>query len=127
MWVRPQDEIESHCQELQQSVFQLWELSHPCQTLWLLSMAPWAPVVSPRASATHPETMGERQIRYKEKECLPVPLLKGKGPEMEGSPPWEMMRSSPWMNQFAESAKAQERDYEKRRHLHKNFGSMCLF
>ena len=28
MWVRPQDEIESHCQELQQSVFQLWKLSH---------------------------------------------------------------------------------------------------
>ena len=50
-------------------------------------------------------------IQYKEKECLPVPLLKGKGPEMEGSPPWEMMRSSPWMNQFAESAKAQEREY----------------
>ena len=59
MWVRPQDEIESHCQELQQSVFQLWELSHPCQTLWLLSMAPWPLVVSPRASATDPETMGQ--------------------------------------------------------------------
>ena len=64
------------------------------------------------------------------KESLPVPLLKGKGPEMEGSPPWEMNyveKSSPWMNQFAESAKAQEREYEKRRHLHKNFGSSVLF
>ena len=30
------------------------------RTLWLLSMAPWPAVVSPRASATHPETMGER-------------------------------------------------------------------
>ena len=66
------------------------------------------------------------ELQYK-KECLPVPLLKGKGREMEGSPPWEMMRSSPWMNQFAESAKAQEREYEKRRHLHKNFGSTVLF
>ena len=56
----PEDEIESYGQELQQSVFQLWELSHPCQTLWLLSMAPWPLVVSPRASATYPETMGER-------------------------------------------------------------------
>ena len=66
-------------------------------------------------------------IQYKENECLPVPLLKGKDRSMEGSQPWEMMRSSPWMNQFAESAKAQEREYEKRRHLHKNFGSTGLF
>ena len=78
------------------------------------------------------------ELQYK-KECLPVPLLKGKGPEMEGSPPWEMhhverpdpdiekMRRSPWMNQFGESIKAQEREYEKRRHLHKNFGSSVLF
>ena len=68
------------------------------------------------------------ELQYK-KECLPVPL-KGKGPEMEGSPPWEMNfveRNRPWLNQFGESAKAQEREYEKRRHLHKNFGSMCLF
>ena len=67
---------------------------------------------------------------YKENECLPVPLLKGKGRSMEGSLPWEMNyveRSSPWMNQFAESAKAQEREYEKRRHLHKNFGSTVFF
>ena len=32
-----------------------------------------------------------------------------------------------WLNQFAESAAAQEREFEKRRHLHKNFGSMTLF
>ena len=64
------------------------------------------------------------------KESLPVPLLKGKGQEMEGSPPWEMNfveRNRPWFNQFGESAKAQEREYEKRRHLHKNFGSTVLF
>ena len=60
MWVRSQDEIESYGQELQQSVFQLWELCPWERTLWLLSMAPWPLVVSPRASATYPETMGER-------------------------------------------------------------------
>ena len=73
------------------------------------------------------------------KESLPVPLLKGKFPEMERPLPWgmhhverpdsglEKMRRSPWMNQFGESIKAQEREYEKRRHLHKNFGSSILF
>ena len=78
------------------------------------------------------------ELHYK-KEYLPVPLLKGKGPEMETPRPWglhyverpdtelEKMRRSPWMNQFGDSIKAQEREYEKRRHLHKNFGSMGLF
>ena len=78
------------------------------------------------------------ELQYK-KECLPVPLLKGKFPEMEKPLPWgmhhversdpeiEKMRRSPWMNQFGESVKAQEREYEKRRHLHKNFGSSVLF
>ena len=68
-----------------------------------------------------------------------LPLLKGKFPEMEKPLPWgmhvlerpdaelEKMRRSPWMNQFADSIKAQEREYEKRRHLHKNFGSAILF
>ena len=60
VWVGPQDEIESHRQELQQGVFQLWELSHPCKTLWLFPMASWPAVASPRASATVPETMGQR-------------------------------------------------------------------
>ena len=65
------------------------------------------------------------------KESPPVPLLKGKGPEMypveRSDESIEKMRRSPWMNQFGESIKAQEREYEKRRHLHKNFGSMGLF
>ena len=59
MWVRSQDEVKSHRQELQQSVFQLWELCPWERTLWLLSMASWSPVVSPRASATYPETLGQ--------------------------------------------------------------------
>ena len=78
------------------------------------------------------------ELQYK-KECLPVPLLKGKSPEMEKPLPWgmhhversdpdiEKMRRSPWMNQFGESIKAQEREYDNRRHLHKNFGSSVLF
>ena len=64
-----------------------------------------------------------------------VPLLKGKFPEMEKPLPWgihhdaavEKMRRSPWMKQFGDSIQAQEREYEKRRHLHKNFGSSVLF
>ena len=65
------------------------------------------------------------------KEC--VPLLKG--PEKEQPRPWgihhdaalEKIRRDPWMNQFGESVQAQEREFERRRHLHKNFGSTCLF
>ena len=75
-----------------------------------------------------PPEVHQRKIE----EGLPIPLLKGRGHEMEGSVPWEMnyverCRNSPWVNQFADSVKAQEREYEKRRHLHKNFGSSCLF
>ena len=51
-------------------------------------------------------------------EVRPIPLLKGPDP-------WE--KDKPWFNQFADSVKAQEREYETRRHLHKNFGSSCLF
>ena len=36
-------------------------------------------------------------------------------------------REKQWLNQFAESAETQERESERRRHLHKNFGSMTLF
>ena len=91
-----------------------------------------------------PREQAQPTLRRWVKESLPVPLLKGKGPEKERSPPWgmhhvemryverpnpeiEKMKRSPWMNQFGESIKAQEREYEKRRHLHKNFGSSVLF
>ena len=74
----------------------------------------------------------------------PVPLLKRKSPEMEKPRPWgmhaversdpeiEKMKRSPWMNQFGDSVKAQEREFERRRHLHGNFvsgnfGSGILF
>ena len=86
-----------------------------------------------------PREQAQPTLRRWVKESLPVPLLKGKFPEMEKPLPWgmhhversdpeiEKMRRSPWMNQFGESIKAQEREYEKRRHLHKNFGSSVLF
>ena len=86
-----------------------------------------------------PREQAQPTLRRWVKESLPVPLLKGKFPEMEKPLPWgrhpversdaniEKMKRSPWMNQFGESVKAQEREYEKRRHLHKNFGSMGLF
>ena len=60
-----------------------------------------------------------------------VPLLKkhcldtGKD---NASPERDVVeRHWPWANQFGEAIKAKERAYESRRHLHKNFGSSCLF
>ena len=82
-----------------------------------------------------PREQAQPTLRRWVKESLP--LLKG--PEMEKPRPWgmhyveksnpelEKIRRSPWMNQFGDSIKAQEREYEKRRHLHKNFGSSVLF
>ena len=46
-------------------------------------------------------------IQYKESSGLPVPLLKGRT----------------WIDQFAESAKAQERERERRNHFSSKFGS----
>ena len=77
----------------------------------------------------YPREQAQPTLRRWVKESLPVPLLKGperyhvERPDSE----IEKMRRSPWMNQFGESIKAQEREYEKRRHLHKNFGSSVLF
>ena len=36
-------------------------------------------------------------------------------------------REKQWLNQFAEVTEAQRRESERRRHLHKNVGSMTLF
>ena len=90
----------------------LWrprEQAQPTLRRWVEDTPPWIQSVSRRVD-----------------EGSPVPLLKGKGQPMEGSPPWEvnyLERNRPWFNQFAESAKAQERDYEKRRHFSSKFGS----
>ena len=82
-----------------------------------------------------PREQAQPTLRRWVKESLP--LLKG--PEMEKPRPWgmhvlersdpelEKIRRSPWMNQFADSVKAQENAFERRRHFHKNFGSSVLF
>ena len=49
-----------------------------------------------------------------------------KGPERL-DPAIEKIKYDPWMKQFGDSVQAQEREFERRRHLHKNFGSSCLF
>ena len=83
-----------------------------------------------------PREQAQPILRRWVKDC-PVPLLKGKDPEKErpwgmhaierSNPEIEKMRRSPWMNQFGESVKAQEREFERRRQLYGNFGSSCLF
>ena len=56
------------------------------------------------------------------REVPPIPLWKKNSPEREF-----VERNRSWFNQFGEAAQAQQRAYESRRHLHKNFGSSCLF
>ena len=82
-----------------------------------------------------PREQAQPTLRRWVKESLP--LLKG--PDKEQPRPWgmhvversdpelEKMRRSPWIKQFGESVQAQEREFERRRHLHKNFGSSVLF
>ena len=78
-----------------------------------------------------PREQAQPTLRRWVKESLP--LLKG--PEMEKPRPWgmhhdanlEKIRRDPWMNQFRDSVKAQENAFERRRHLHGNFGSGILF
>ena len=51
---------------------------------------------------------------------LAVPLLKNSERDF-------VERQWPWANQFGEAIQAKERERERTRHLHKNFGSSCLF
>ena len=88
-----------------------------------------------------PREQAQPTLRRWVRDC-PVPLLKGKDPEKER--PWgmhavemrfgerpdpviEKIKYDPWMKQFGDSVQAQEREFERRRHFHKNFGSSCLF
>ena len=48
------------------------------------------------------------------------PLLKNSERDL-------MERLRPWTNQFGEAIQTKERERERTRHLHKNFGSSCLF
>ena len=89
-----------------------------------------------------PREQAQPTLRRWVMETPPVPLLKGKDPEKErpwGMHPVEMryverpdpaiekIKHDPWMKQFGDSVEAQEREFERRRHLYKNFGSMGLF
>ena len=42
-------------------------------------------------------------------------------------PAIEKLKHDPWMKRFGDSVKAQEREFERRRHLYGNFGGMGLF
>ena len=42
-------------------------------------------------------------------------------------PAIEKIKHDPWMKQFGDSVQAQEREFERRRHLYGNFGSSVLF
>ena len=59
-----------------------------------------------------------REIHYKEYQ----PIYRRPNPEREF-----IEKNRPWLNQFGEAIKAKERERERTRHLHKNFGSSCLF
>ena len=136
------------------SVFELWELSARTRTLWLFPMAPWPAVASPRASATVPETMGQRNTPWEwsllQGSCPPPEkALSGhwerrshRWPPTLGVALWEstlvgvgisISRSRrkksnrQWSNQFAESAAAQEGEAERTRYFQSKFGSGTLF
>ena len=88
-----------------------------------------------------PREQAQPILRRWVRDC-PVPLLKGKDPEKErpwgmhtvemrfgerSDPAIEKMKHDPWLKQFGDSVRAQERDFERRSHFHKNFGSSCFF
>ena len=52
-----------------------------------------------------------------------VEMLYGERPD----PAIEKIKHDPWMKQFGDSVQAQEREFERRRHLYGNFGSSVLF
>ena len=53
----------------------------------------------------------------------PVEMRYGERPD----PAIEKIKHDPWMKQFGDSVEAREREFERRRHLHKNFGRSVLF
>ena len=53
----------------------------------------------------------------------PRPMLYG----TRGTTGWTSMTGQQWLNQFAGVTEAQQMERERRRYLHKNFGSMTLF
>ena len=92
----------------------------PCGYFQWLHGPIWCPreQAQPTLRGWVKDTPPELQFRLQHK------LMKG--PERL-DPAIEKMKRDPWLNQFSDSVKAQEREFERRRHLHKNFGSSCLF
>ena len=62
---------------------------------------------------------------------IPRECLKGDAPlfvsEYQLAEAQRKEKEKRWLNQFAESAAAQEREYENRRHFQSKFGSRILF
>ena len=94
----------------------------PCGYFQWLHGPLWCP--RERAQPTLRQWVHDTPLWLKHRGNVPkesVPLLKGHNPEID------KLKRSPWMNQFGESIKNQQREYETRHHLHKNFGSSGLF
>ena len=90
------------------------EQAQPTLRRWVHDTPPWLKDRPLKSERWIPDTPSWLKPPKNE----PIPLLKGPDP-------WE--KDKPWLHQFADSVKAQERAYETGRHLHKNFGSSCLF
>ena len=61
------------------------------------------------------------------KHCLDGPTPQSRHHGTRGPTGWISMSDRKWLNQFAESAAAQEREFEKRRHVQSKFVSGILF
>ena len=92
----------------------------PCGYFQWLHGPSWCPreQAQPTLRRWVKDTPPELQYRLQHK------LMKG---QERPDPAIEKIKHDPWMNQFGDPVKAQEREYERRRHLHKNFGSSVLF
>ena len=97
----------------------------PCGYFQWLHGPIWCPreQAQPTLRGWVKDTPPELQFRLQHK------LMKGpeRFPVERLDPKIEKMKHDPWMKQFGDSVQAQEREFERRRHLYGNFGSMGLF
>ena len=76
---------------------------------------------------------GKAPVPLLKKHCLDGPTPQPMHYETRGPTGWTSMAKTPimpdrqWLNQFAESAAAQERERERRHHFQSKFGSGTLF
>ena len=115
----------------------------PCSFLQWLHGPLWRPREQAQPSLRRwvKETpYGDVPVPLLKKHCLDTGREKIDGPIPQrmlfgtcDTTGWTSMAKTPtmpdqqWLNKFAEVTEAQERESERRRHLHKNFGSMTLF